>query len=545
MKRIAIIILTALVVICGACKKLLEEKPYSTVTTVNFYQSAADAELAITGVYDVLNTQNIQGLGNQSLWGWGMHYLTNLGVDDLTEDTRFVTSNPEYMAFNNYTYTPDNIAIWYSYFFLYAGINRANFIIEKVPAINMNAERRAQIVGEARFFRGMFYSYLAWLWGGVPVITSATPDISSPRGTIQQVLQQAEADLKAAYDVLAIRNSIPGRVNKYTAAGFLTKIYLYQASCKQNNVGKSLNFPLNSFDWVNVADAYDKALKTARDIYTNSGYKLIRPYNYLFLSSTEAAARDENMMLVQAGPGGSQEYVLFAYLAGPRGNYRVNSGTYGYLRPVREVYQKFNSNDGRLSSLSGYLTTTTATTTINNYKYYEVDPILSNLSNLCVNKWREDDPNAKLLRGIPAYAGEADYAILRFADVVLMYAEARFQTGDEPGARALLRELRLRGCADDVTKTNTVTAAYLKTDFMAELMDERERELLAEGWRRIDLIRTGKIASVVASLSTSVMFTGQEPVTLKANFKDYKIWYPIPSRDTATNRNLIQNPGYF
>lgn len=544
MKRILTIIIAALAVVCGSCKKLLEEKPYSVVSTGNFYQTANDAELAITGVYDVLNTPSIQGLGNQSLWGRGMHYMTNLGVDDLTEDIRFTVGVPELVPFYNYTYTAENPLIWYSYFSFYAGINRANFVIEKVPAINMNATRRAQIVGEARLLRGLFYTYLAWLWGGVPIITKTEPDITSPRSTLQQVLQQAKDDLKAAYDVLPNRAAIAGRVNKYVAAGFLAKVYLYEASSKQNNVGQGLDFALNSYDWVNVANSYAEALKYAKDVYDNSGYKLLRPYNYLFLSATEAAARDENMMIVQAGAGGNQEYILFSALSGPRGNYRTNAGTNGFLRPVREAYTKLNTNDGRTQFFSGYLTTTTAFTTINNYKYYNVDAVLANLSNLCTNKWREDDPNARAARGVVVWGGEADFTILRFADVLLMYAEARFQTGDEVGARALLRELRLRACADDATKTTAITTAYLKANFMDELMDERARELCAEGWRRIDLIRTGRIASVVSNLSTNVMFTGQEPVSIKQNFQPYKIWYPIPSRDIATNPNLVQNPGY-
>ncbi|WP_345948838.1 RagB/SusD family nutrient uptake outer membrane protein [Mucilaginibacter sp. PAMB04274] len=544
MNRILTIMIAALALVCGSCKKLLEEKPSSVVSTGNFYQTASDAELALTGIYDVLNTPSVQGLGNQALWGRGIHYMTNLGVDDLSQDVRFSVGVPELVQFYNYTYTSENLLIWYSYFTFYAGINRANFVIDKVPSINMNATRRAQIVGEAKLLRGLFYTYLGWLWGGVPLITKTDPDFTSPRSTLQQVLQQAKDDLKAAYDVLPSRNATAGRMNKYSASGFLAKVYLYEASGKQNNVGQDLNFPLNSFDYVDVAASYAEALKYCKDIYDNSGYKLLRPYNNLFLSATEAIARDENMMIVQSGAGGNQEYILFSQLAGPRGNTRDNSGTSGFLRPVRESYTKFNANDGRITCFSGLLNTTTNFTTVNGYKYYTPDPIAANLANLSTNKWREDDTKARAARGVVVWGGEADFAILRFADIILMYAEARFQTGDEAGARTLLREVRLRACADDVAKTNLITTAYLKPSFMDELMDERGRELFAEGWRRIDLIRTGRIASVVSSLSTTVMFTGQDPVSVKQNFQPYKIWYPIPSRDIATNPSLIQNPGY-
>ncbi|MNK00664.1 SusD family protein [compost metagenome] len=544
MKRIFTIMIAGLVILGSSCKKLLEEKPYSVIGTGNFYKTANDAELAITGVYDVLNAPSIQGYGNQALWGRGIHYLLNLGVDDVTQDVRFTTGIPDLMPFYNHTYTADNPNLWYAYFSLYAGINRANFVIEKVPSINMNATRRAQIVGEAQYMRGMFYCYLAWMWGGVPLITGTEPDLTSPRASIQEILKQAEADFVAAYNVLPVRNPNVGRVNKYTAAGFLAKLYLYEASCKQNNVGQSLAFPLNSFDWVNTQEAYQNALKYTKDVYDNSGYKLIRPFRNLFLAATEAAGREENMMLVQCGPGGTQEVNVFTYLAGPRGDYRLTAGTYGWLRPHRETYQRYNANDGRISTMSGYLSSTTNFTIINNYKYYNPDPILANLSNLCVNKWREDDANARVARGVNIYSGETDFAILRFGDILLMYAEARFQTGDEAGARSLLREVRLRACADDETKTNTITTVYYKADFMTELLDERGRELLAEGWRRIDLIRTGRIKTVLNALSNGNMFPGHDIAQIKANFQDYKIWYPIPSRDIATNKKLIQNPDY-
>lgn len=545
MKRTIYFFGLLLIVVATGCKKFLAENPYSVVSVENFYKTPADAELAITGVYDILNTPSIQGQGNQAMWGRSMQYLTSMGCDELIGDVTFISADINFLTLCNYTYTSENTLLWYTYAALYAGINRANLIIERVPSINMDAERRKQIVGEAYFFRGLFYSYLGWLWGAVPLADSSIADPLSPRAPIKDVMTRAESNFKYAYDNLPARNKIAGRVNKYTAAAFLAKLYLYIASCKENNVGQSLNFPLNSFDWVDKDAAYGLAKQYCKEIYDNSGYKLIRPFNYLFLAATEAAARDEQMMLVQAGTGGNQEYVVYAYLAGPTGNYLLVGGTYGWMRPVKEGYLRFNADDGRRAlSFSGPIATTAPYTTINGYKYYTPNAIVNNLSNICINKWREDDPKDRANRGTPAWAGETDYGVLRFADVVLMYAEARFKTGDEPGARSLLREIRLRGCNDDVTKVNTITTAYLKTDFMQELLDERSRELLGEGWRRFDLIRTGKLQSVVANLDPAVMFPREDVASVKNNFRDYKIWYPLPSRDLATNQNLVQNPGY-
>jgi len=545
MKRIFIIFLVLFAFAIGGCKKFLNEEPASVLKTDNFYKTASDAELAITGVYEILNAVNVQGQGNQPMWGRTMQYLTSMGCDEVIGDVTFISADPSFLNLTNYTYTSENTQLWYTYFALYAGINRANYVIERVPSISMDTVRKGEIVAEARFFRGLYYSYLGWLWGGVPLANSSVVDATSPRASIEQIMKQAEADFTYAYNRLPARNRIDGRVNKYTAAGFLAKLYLYIASCKENNVGKSLGFPLNSFDWVDQDAAYRQALQYCSVIYTGSGYKLIRPFNYLYLASTEAAARSEHMMIVQAGSGGNQEYVVYAYLPGPTGNYLLVSGTYGWARPVREAYNRFNSLDGRRSlTFSGNIANSAASEIINGYKYYIPTAIVTNLSNICVNKWRLDDPKDRANRGIPAWAGDIDYGVLRYADVVLMYAEAKYKTGDETGARALFRELRLRACNDNQTNVDAITTAYYKADFMQELLDERSRELLAEGWRRFDLIRTGKLKSVIAGLDPSAMFPREDVLSVQTNFADYKIWYPIPSRELSTNKSLIQNPGY-
>ena len=541
-KTVAILVLAGTLT---GCKKFLEEKPYSFVAPENFFKTAADAELALTGVYDILNVPAIQGQGNHNMWGRGMHSLTSVGNDELIADN--TATEVDYISYSNYTYNSQTPVAAFTWVFLYAGINRANYLLQRVPAITMDENRKKQILAEAHLLRGLYYFYLGWLWGGVPVITEPEPTTMQARNSLQEVMTLAEADFKTAYDNLPPRNVKTGRVNKYTAAGFLAKLYLYLGSCKENNIGASFNFPLNSFDWVNKDDMYTKSMQYCEDIYTQSGYKLIRPYNYLFLSATEAEAREEHMMLVQAGPGGSSEYILSAYLSGPKGNAATNGGTYGRLRPVKELYDKYNVNDGRRThNMTGGLNTTTVFTTINGIKYFTPDATINaTFSNYNLGKYREASPDSKTSRGIANWAGETDFGILRFGDIVLMYAELTFKKGNEAAARALLREIRLRGCADDATKVAAITTAYFKTDFMEELLDERSRELCGEGWRRFDLIRTNRLKQVVQSLkATGSVMNIQNVPQLQANFEDYKIWYPIPKREIELNPTLKQNPLY-
>ena len=95
-----------------------------------------------------------------------------------------------------------------------------------------------------------------------------------------------------------------------------------------------------------------------------------------------------------------------------------------------------------------------------------------------------------------------------------------------------------------------MNSAYYKTDFMEELLDERSRELCVEGWRRIDLIRTGKMTEVIGGIKTvndtgnKYYYFAPQMEPMKINYKPYKIWMPVPKREREVNKNLSQNPGY-
>jgi len=104
----------------------------------------------------------------------------------------------------------------------------------------MDSIRKQEILSETRFLRGFYYSYLMWFFGGVPLTTSTTDSQLLPRSNIENVSALIISDLKYAYSTLPDRNSYEiSMVNKYTAGTMLAKMYLYLASCAENNVGKN------------------------------------------------------------------------------------------------------------------------------------------------------------------------------------------------------------------------------------------------------------------------------------------------------------------
>lgn len=537
------------------CSSFLEEKAYSFVSGDDLYTTEANAELALTGTYDIINAGGIQGTGNQPLWGRGIHYLMMLG----DEIAPMGITDPHHQVIASCGYNEESDFVSMAWFGLFVGIDRANHIIEKVPAIDMNPKRRDEIVAEASLLRGMYRLYLAWLWGEVPLPNSPNSDPKAPRETLDKVYTAIEADLKHAYNTLPDRNSkINGRVNKWTAAGYLVKMYTYLASCRENNVGKDVDPVVNNFDWVDPTACWRSAATIAADIYKNSGYELIKPYHYNFLADTKTYQKKECMMVAQTGVGGLNEYFLFAYWAGPQGNVGTNGGGYGWIRPTGELSDKYVVEDSRMGwNLCGGLgNNTTEFTMINGAKYFNPTALYATGSNLCHGKFRQSDPSVRSSQGIPTWASNIDFPMLRFADIVLLYAEALYKAdNNESRARELLEEVRKRACTDTDGKLNesalnAMNSGYFKTNFMDELLDERSRELCVEGWRRLDLIRTGRMASVIGALkitnpgNNKYYYFAPELKSIQSNYKNYKIWMPVPKREREVNRNLTQNPGY-
>ena len=541
-----------------SCDSFLAEQPYSFASGSTLFSNQANAELALTGVYDILNTQNVQGTGNHPMWGRGMHYLTNMGCDELIGSLNDMSDAQGKMMLN-YGYNSESQYVSDAWFALYAGIDRANNILKYVPTIAvMDSARRVQMLAEAHYFRGFYYSYLAWLFGGVPLQLEPNSNAYAPRDSLSTVYKQIITDLTYATQNLPTRNVITGRVNRYTAQTMLAKVYLTLASCKENQVGKDLDNPLNQFDFVNQADCYQKCLTLCDSVYHNSGYSLHPNYNYLFIADTKqlkAEILKEDIMMVNAGSGGSSEYLLFSALSGPQGGVNTNGGNYGNLRPLGELAERYDlTNDARaIQNISGN-SSSTLTQTILTIKYYSTNAVNTAGNNYCLDKFRQSDPAIRSALGIPTWASTLSFPLLRFADVILMYAEASYKlSGNATYARQLLLELRTRAAQLDATKAYILTQNYYRADFMQELSDERSRELCAEGWRRFDLIRWGKLTSVVANLNTTNVnnikpnyyyWNTLYAAVIQGNYAPYKIWFPIPKRELETNPNLVPNFGY-
>ncbi len=217
MKKI-IVCLVAFVL--GSCSKLLEEVPADTLVSSNFYQTQSDALAGMNAVYGRLN----KGLYNRNFY---------IYTDEFTDDgaAGIGVNNPFIRAIDNFTHGPVNDRIDLAWQEQYDGINRANEVISNVPAINMDAQLRNRIVGEAKVVRALLYFNLVRLFGSIPLVlspTASTEGLDVEQAPIDAVYEQIKKDLTEAEAVLPLTYSAGdlGRATKGAASGLLARMYL-------------------------------------------------------------------------------------------------------------------------------------------------------------------------------------------------------------------------------------------------------------------------------------------------------------------------------
>ncbi|HEY4063998.1 MAG TPA: RagB/SusD family nutrient uptake outer membrane protein [Puia sp.] len=543
------ILLAAFGLLAGCSKAVLNTTPYS-FDVLTTYKTAQDAELALTGCYSVLNAQTIQGQGALSglgpMFAWAMPIMLSGGTDELLTNPKYAQADLAPLGLIGAS--SGNQAVRYNWFFLFAGINRANYIIQGVGSVSMDTVRRSQILAEAHFLRGLYYMYVGMMYGAAPVSTTPTVDLNAKRDSVSKLFNLVISDFQVAYTTLPSRATTNGRANKWSAAGFLAKVYTYLASCKTNNVGQSLNFPLNSFNWVDAGQMYSNALTVTNAIISGSGYKLIPNYDYLFRETTLTDQLQESLFSVlSSGNPAAGNFNCWLPFETPTGNVNLAGGGYGYFRPPGEMYKKYDTADLRFKhNLTFSVANTNPKETIGGVTYYvPTAATAANNALLNVAKWRDEDPvsNSKPIALIETMGA---LTILRYADILLLNAEAKYFTGDESGARAMLQAVRQRSVVSSANLSR-LTTMYLK-DFPDELIDERSRELCFEGWRRIDLVRFGLFKSAIMGLSTTAGYFNSQVPLMQQNLQmtggDGRIWYPIPVTDIDLDPALVQNPGY-
>ncbi|WP_460982391.1 RagB/SusD family nutrient uptake outer membrane protein [Spirosoma fluminis] len=463
--------------IVSGCE-VLDQIPASSFTPDNFYKNAEDARAAVSSVYDPMNNSNMYA---QVMW-----ILQDQATDDSEWGGGRSTANQAKNDLDKHTFTPATSTFQSIWSTAYQGINRANAVVERVPGIPMDETLKARYVAEAKFMRAFYYFTLVRLFGGVPLVVQETKSLNNlnvSRASVDDVYKQVVQDFTEAENVLPAKytGADIGRATKGAATAFLAKVYLTRQ------------------DWANAA-------AKAKQIIDAGTYDLWTTYPEVFLIANKNGK--EAIFEMQALGGGFNEGSwMQGYMRPPFDRVSGVAG-FGDDPPTENLYKTYSAADKRRDvTLKLYSATGTpaapASISFPCYVYKYLDPSAT--------------ANAE---------GSNNFPILRYADVLLMYAEAlNEQNGPTADAYAAINRIRKRAGLADLS-------GLTKAEFRDAILLERRLELAFEGHRWYDLARTGRLVEAIKAQNPTIVV----PAT--------HILYPIPQTERDVNPQLTQNPGY-
>ncbi len=464
--------------------------PISDISETNFYKSPQDMEIAVNAAY--------AGLRNTGLFNQGLYFVGEMRSDNTA--TSWV-SGDSYDTESIYYFTVISSnrylnTIWND---AYNAILRCNVVLDRIDAVDMDQTLKEQYKGEVRFLRALEYFYLVQIFGDVPlVLTEITVQeaYAQGRAPAQQVYAQIMEDLQFAEDALPpTYGSVDiGRATSGAAKGILGKVYLTmknypEAKTKLEEVINSSSYQLLP----NYADLWDlqheNSMESLFEVqYLKGGRGTGSPFANAF------APKFSNQIVVQVGGAGS-----------------VNS-------PTVDMENAYEPGDLRkdLSLAPGY-----------------------------VNDAGDFVPYAYIKKyfDVPFEDGDANnnWIVLRYADVLLMYAEVLNELGFAPDGQAfqLLNQIRERASLVPKTANNADPKLRVADQqaFRLSIEQERRVELAFENHRWFDLVRTGR--------ALEVMNSKRDVLNIPEEIQAYQLLFPVPLQAVENNPAVIkQNTGY-
>jgi hypothetical protein len=357
-------------------------------------------------------------------------------------------------------------------------------------------EYAMQCQGEAKTIRAYAYFNLTRLFGRVPIIDttlSAEQLASVNQSTTEQLYDFIEKDLEEAIAVLPefYSSEWAGRINKYTAMGIKAKVHLYQE------------------EWDSVASLTDRIIASGR-------YGLLNNFREVF--SIDEENSEESIFEIQSSTlgntTGSSTYLEYAYVQGPRGNTPSNMQGWGFCTPSQNLIDFFDSRNEVVRPATTLLYRGTITPEGDSIKVGCTNPVYNGkvYTPSYYNNWNYN-----------GYGFDHNIRILRYADILLMHAEALVNGAAVPLTSGITADMAVTMVRERAGLVG-ISGVTLQ-----DIWDERRAELAMEQDRFFDLIRTGQAATALAHKG---FVTGKHEV------------YPIPAAQLQLNNNLTQNSGY-
>jgi hypothetical protein len=486
----------------NSCNKFLDQKPITDVSTEVVFSDVPSALKALAGVYSRM-------VGDAG-YGIRVSLYYPLDTDEVQGPTGASDNDRRDIA--RYAATPGNAQITNPFNQMFAGIEYANICIANIPKMAMytngtdqEKKKLQRMYGEALTLRAQFYTEAIRNWGDLPAnfapaSTLATSNPFPTRTNRDTIYDRLLEDLKLAATLVPWRNELSAigdgadeRITKGTVKGLRARIALYRGgfSLRQDGVVK------RSADYVKY---YQIARDEAAEVMASNQHSLNPSYKALWKDQVNArAVADPNgeLMFQASGIGGvGAGDTKLAYYNGPTVNGLGNKS----VNILPTYFYAFDSTDLRRD----------VTCAVYNVAADGSAKIGQAITAICDGKYRRDwisNPTVSPTNAIQYFS--LKWQILRYADVMLMFAEAENElNGPTAAAYNAVNQVRRRGYGQSITTANAAVdlpAGLNKADFFTAIVKERSLELGGEGVRKYDLIRWNLLATKINETKAALL----------------------------------------
>lgn len=520
MKKILYLFIPACLVASSGCDKKIDLSNPNSATTATFWKTKEQAHAATSAIYSALI---IDGSYMRSFPG-----LTDSRGDDFTGDSPWL----DLVLTGQFIIPSTSAPVYWIWREFYQVINRANQVLTHVPAYDaavLPTDEKNRLLGQAYFLRGLAYYNLATTFKAVPVITKEltnTSEYFAPTASEEVLWKQifddfaaAEANLPISYaNVTGLDNGQKGRATKGAAAGMLGKAYLYRK------------------DYAKAAAQFEKFFSGGP---LAGVYSLMPDYRDNFRDVNENNA--ESLFEIQFTPGTGTDMNWCCDPVASWKQVQTISITYGqegkgfsdYL-PTRWIYNEYKLERTTANKLDPRLLVTIAShePTENSILSYG-GPWNNPLTAIYPRKYTNDGVgNGKPDEFSPFGESGINYRVIRYADILLMYAEVLNELNRTADAYPYIQQVRTRASLPNLA---TVRPNMTQSQMRDQLAHERALEFAIEGQRINDLIRWGWFSNPTRLAE------------LKSHDADFNYYtpgneyLPIPQQELDVNKNLLPN----
>lgn len=471
-----------------SCESFLDEDIRSEQNYDNYFQTENDLVSIANGMYGGLIT-----------WDWnggGLFFNNYWVIQDLVSDNCYENgADLNMLDLSKFTFDANNAVFDYIWEACYFIINSSNVLLKEIENIEDYSSEAVKnhLAGEAYFMRGMLYFEMVKLFGEIPLQITAATEVESTkieRTPVADIYESIISDLKQA-EIMLIENPFPDRVEgmptSLTASALLGKVYLQRGALNNDNS-----------DFENAKVCLEKVI---------GKYELEPEFGDIF--KLENANKGEIIWAVNfsgtLGEGWGTSQLLVRLMPTMESETGSKNGQ-GWERPTDALYNSYSNNDERKQA-----------TFISDYDGEVFDGPY-------IRKYWDELAEGGRANG----ESDVDFIYIRYADVLLMYAEVLNEINNGPTTEAYnaINEVRNRAELLDLS----IGLSYQA--FKDSVLQERQWEFVMEGQRWYDLVRHGKLKENVEN--------AKEGITVN----DWNILFPIPQKERYYNSNLSQNTGY-